>query len=99
MLWFIEGVLSAVEKFAFAQNVLESKKAKYVEGKIFLTDYLPLSSMSNLIPSPLMRTTMAKAFGISDFKFEFPVAGILICLVWSAIFIGGSYWILKKKDW
>lgn len=99
MLWFVEGVLSAIEKFAFARNLLESEKAKYLEGKVFLTDYLPLSSMSNLIPSPLMRTTMAKAFGIIDFKFELPVVGILICLAWSAIFIGGSYWILKKKDW
>lgn len=99
MLWFAEGILSAIEKFTYAQNVLESEKAKYLEGKVFLTDYLPLSSMSNLIPSPLMRTTMAKAFGVDHFDFQFPTLGIVICLIWSTIFIGGSYWILKKKDW
>jgi len=99
MLWFAEGIISAVEKLTYSQNVLESEKAKYLEGKVFFSDYLPLSSMSNLIPSPLMRTTMAKAFGVDHFDFQIPILGIVICLIWSAIFIGGSYWILKKKDW
>ncbi|UQB70029.1 ABC transporter permease [Epilithonimonas zeae] len=98
MIWFVEGILSGIEKFSLMNNVAPKEQGKIMIDHVFLTDYLPLGSMSNLIPSPLVRTNMAKMFGM-EFKFEYPIGSVIACVIWSVIFIGGSYWILKKKDW
>jgi len=98
MIWFVEGVLSGIEKFTLVKNLDQKEQGKIMLNHVFLTDYLPLGSMSNLIPSPLVRTNMAKMFGM-EFKFEYPIDSVVACIIWSLIFISGSYWILKKKDW
>jgi len=98
MIWFVEGILSGIEKFSLMNNVAPKEQGKIMIDHVFLTDYLPLGSMSNLIPSPLVRTNMAKMFGM-EFKFEYPIGSVIACAIWSVIFIAGSYWILKKKDW
>ncbi|MFC4163008.1 ABC transporter permease [Epilithonimonas zeae] len=98
MIWFVEGILSGIEKFSLMNNVAPKEQGKIMIDRVFLTDYLPLGSMSNLIPSPLVRTNMAKMFGM-EFKFEYPIGSVIACVIWSVIFIAGSYWILKKKDW
>lgn len=98
MLWFFEKIVIGVETFGVSKNIKEAEKAKLLKTKIFYSDYLPLESMSSLIPNPLVRTKMAQMIGM-DFKFDYPVYSVIACLVWSLIFIGGSYLILKKKDW
>ena len=98
MIWFVEGVLSGIEKFTLVKNLDQKEQGKIMLNHVFLTDYLPLGSMSNLIPSPLVRTNMAKMFGM-EFKFDYPIHSVVACVIWSMIFIAGSYWILKKKDW
>lgn len=98
MIWFVEGILSGIEKFSLMNNLAPQEQGKIMIDHVFLTDYLPLGSMSNLIPSPLVRTNMAKMFGM-EFKFEYPIGSVIACVIWSVIFIGGSYWILKKKNW
>lgn len=98
MIWFVEKVMIGIETFSVSKNIKDVEASKMLKTKTFFTDYLPLESMSNLIPSPLVRTQMAKMFGM-EFKFEYPIGSVVACLVWSIIFIGGSYWILKKKDW
>ena len=98
MFWFVEGILSGIEKFAFLKNIDPKKQTLEAANHIYLTDYLPLGSMSNLIPNPLVRTKMAQIFGM-EFKFHYPVESVVACIIWSAVFIGGSYLILKKKDW
>jgi len=98
MFWFAEKILIGIETFSIQHNVTELEKAKVLNAKTFYTDYLPLESMSNLIPNPLIRTNMAKLLGM-QFKFEYPTGSVVACLIWSAIFITGSYYILKRKDW
>lgn len=98
MLWFFEKIVIGVETFGVNKNINEAEKAKLLKTKIYYSDYLPLESMSSLIPNPLVRTKMAQMIGM-DFKFDYPVHSVIACLVWSLIFIGGSYLILKKKDW
>lgn len=98
MLWFVEGVVSGIEKYMLLKNVADKEKGKVMLTHDYLTDYLPLESMSRLIPNPLVRTKMAQMIGM-NFQFEYPVASAVSCIIWSLIFIGGSYWILKKKDW
>ena len=98
MFWFAEKILIGIETFSIQHNVTELEKAKVLNAKTFYTDYLPLESMSNLIPNPLIRTNMAKLLGM-QFKFEYPAGSVIACLIWSAIFITGTYYILKRKDW
>lgn len=98
MLWFVEGVVSGIEKYMLLKNVADKEKGKVMLTHDYLTDYLPLESMSRLIPNPLVRTKMAQMIGM-NFQFEYPVASAVSCIIWSLIFVGGSYWILKKKDW
>ncbi len=98
MFWFVEKILIGVETFSIQHNITELEKAKALNAKTFYTDYLPLESMSNLIPNPLVRTNMASLLGI-QFKFEYPWPSVVACFIWSAVFILGSYYILKKKDW
>ena len=98
MLWFFEKIVIGVETFGVNKNINEAEKAKLLKTKIYYSDYLPLESMSSLIPNPLVRTKMAQMIGM-DFKFDYPVYSVIACLVWSLIFIGGSYLILKKKNW
>lgn len=98
MFWFVEKILIGIESFGVMRNINELERAKILNTKTFYTDYLPLESMSNLIPNPLIRTNMAQLLGM-QFKFEYPWASVIVCLVWSLVFVAGSYYILKKKDW
>lgn len=98
MFWFVEGILSGVEKFVLIRNIADKEKGKTLFTQHYITDYLPLESMSRLIPSPLIRTKLAKLLG-AEYKFIYPWESVIACLIWCSIFIFGSYWILKKKDW
>ena len=98
MIWFIEGILSGIEKFTVMKNFDPNHPPKIPVVHTYISDFLPLGSMSNLIPNPIVRTNMAKMFGM-QFKFEYPWESVAACLVWSVVFITGSYYILKKKDW
>jgi len=46
----------------------------------------------------MLRLNMAKMMGLK-YEFTYPTESLIACLVWCAIFIIGSYWILKKRDW
>lgn len=95
---FVEWILRMVEKFSVMKNFDPKDKSTVVLDHNYFTDYLPLESMSNLIPNPLVRTNMAQLLGM-QFKFEYPIGSVIACLIWAALFITGSYYILKKKDW
>ena len=98
MIWFVEKILIFTESFSIQHNVTELERAKALNTNTYYTDYLPLESMSNMIPNPLVRTNMAKLLGM-QFKFEYPVSSVVACVIWSALCVAGSYYILKKEDW
>jgi len=65
--------------------------------------FFPLQSMSNLIDEPFTRLSAVQNLGDQigeDFKFDYAVHWyeILIVLVWTSLFIYGSYALLKKRD-
>ncbi|MBD0779137.1 ABC transporter permease subunit [Maribacter sp. ANRC-HE7] len=68
-----------------------------------IKDFFPLESMSNLIKEPGTRLDAVKALGNqvgAEFSSDYYVHWyeILIVLGWTAIFIYGSYALLKKRD-
>lgn len=98
MINFAEWVLKMIESVLSMKNFDPKDKSTIPINKTYVTDFLPLESMSKLIPNPLVRTKIANMIGV-QFKFEFPWGNVVACIIWSTIFIVGSYWILKKKDW
>ncbi|MET3538273.1 ABC transporter permease [Chryseobacterium limigenitum] len=96
--WIFEVILTAVEVFQKVRGTQELERMKIMKDDFFLTHLLPLESMSSLIPNPMMRLDMAKMMGLK-YEFTYPTESLIACIVWCVIFIFGSYWILKKRDW
>ncbi|SDQ07849.1 ABC-type transport system involved in multi-copper enzyme maturation, permease component [Chryseobacterium soldanellicola] len=94
--WIFEGILKTVERIVTGPNLnLDQAKA---HDSFYFTKLLPLESMSNLIPNPMLRLNMAKMIGLK-YEFHYPTESMIACIIWCGIFIFGSYWILKKRDW
>lgn len=98
LFWMGEGILSAIEVFMKVQGMQGPQRNEVLQNDFFITHLLPLESMSSLIPNPLMRLNMAKMMGMK-YEFHYPTESLIACLVWCVIFIFGSYWILRKRDW
>ncbi|WP_419868281.1 ABC transporter permease [Chryseobacterium sp. CT-SW4] len=96
--WIIEGILTAVETFQKVSGMQGPQRNEVLQNDFFITHLLPLESMSSLIPNPMMRLNMAKMMGLK-YEFHYPTESLIACIIWSILFILGSYWILKKRDW
>ncbi|KUJ52475.1 ABC transporter permease subunit [Chryseobacterium sp. JAH] len=97
-LWVVELIVGGIETFAKVSGMQGPQRNEILQNDFFFSRLLPLESMSSLIPSPVIRLNMAKAMGLK-YEFTYPTESLIACLVWCAIFIVGSYWILKKRDW
>ncbi|WP_395067399.1 ABC transporter permease [Flavobacterium sp.] len=87
-IWFIIECFLVYSNFHFSRNFL---------------DFLPLESMSCLLIEPFSKLSVIKNIGsqigiqnTKDYTVHFTT--ILIVLVWTAIFISLSYFLLKKRD-
>lgn len=96
--WIMESILIGVESFTKLQGLTQQQRLDVAQNSFFFTKLLPLESMSSLIPNPLIRLNLAKMMGLK-YEFTYPTESLIACIVWSVIFIFGSYWILKKRDW
>ncbi|EJL73001.1 ABC transporter permease [Chryseobacterium populi] len=96
--WIGESILTAIETFSKVSGMQGPQRNEVLQNDFFITHLLPLESMSSLIPNPMMRLNMAKMMGLK-YEFHYPTESMIACLVWCVIFIFGSYWILRKRDW
>lgn len=96
--WILESILIGIESFTRLQGLTQQQRIDVSQNSFFFTKLLPLESMSSLIPNPMLRLHLAKMMGLK-YEFTFPTESLIACFVWCAIFIFGSYWILKKRDW
>lgn len=96
--WAVEGILTAVETFQRVSGMQAEQRSEILQNDFFLSHLLPLESMSSLIQNPTMRLNLAKMMGIK-YEFHYPTESLIACLVWCGIFIFGSYWVLRKRDW
>ena len=84
----------------FAKGILHWKFKPHVDD---VMQFFPLEAMANLIKEPFTRLsavkTVMKQVG-EDLSKDFSVQpkDIIIVLIWTAIFIYGSYILLKKRD-
>jgi ABC-type transport system involved in multi-copper enzyme maturation permease subunit len=96
--------------FLFIWNIFEGIVYGLMRWKFFseeiadkIIQFFPLASMSNLIVEPFSRLgaiqSVANQVGegfTKDYSVHF--TNVLIVLVWTAVFVYGSYYILKKRD-
>ncbi|MFV5691836.1 ABC transporter permease [Flavobacterium sp. LT1R49] len=95
LVWnIIEGIAKGILTFKIFPD---SNKASYI------TQFLPLESMSNLIVEPFSRLSIIKSIGnqigmdnSKDYSVHF--SSILIVLCWTFIFTFLSYRLLKNRD-
>lgn len=97
-IWLTERILATIETFIKVQGMQEAQRNEVLQNDFFISNLFPLTSMSNLIPNPILRLNMAKMMGLK-YEFHYPTGSLIACLIWCAIFIFGSYWILRKRDW
>jgi ABC-type transport system involved in multi-copper enzyme maturation permease subunit len=90
LIWVAEGLIRLFINF----------QAKPLD---FIKQFLPLESMSNLIVEPVtkLETVSAAANQLNpEFEKDYSVSitAVIIVLVWTAIFVFGSYKLLQKRD-
>jgi ABC-type transport system involved in multi-copper enzyme maturation permease subunit len=98
--WIIELVLFITEYQS--KNIVEQfdkNGRRITQIPELITNYLPLNSMSSLIQEPFQRIQFVNRITGGSFTFEIPYGSILACIIYSALFIWGSYFLLKKRDW
>ena len=83
--WLVLGLIAWKSSYEIAQKV---------------QDFLPLTSMSNLIKQPFQRVAMTKFPSNTDISYDYAVYfdNIVIVILWTLIFIFLSYKLLKKRD-
>ena len=106
------GILIKKSAFAVGAMLIWSMIEGFAKGMLYwrfkpnvadVMQFFPLEAMSNLIKEPFTRLSavqsVAKQVG-EDLSKDFSVQpkDIIIVLVWTAIFIYGSYILLKKRD-
>ena len=97
--WFAEKIVNGIEKWATMNMFEQSPQA--VINKVVISDYLPLTSMSNIIPIPVARLSTIQALmgQGKDIAAEIPWNHIGMCCIYAVLFGFLSYRVLKKKDW
>lgn len=98
VIWIGEAILGGIEAYTRLTGMQGAQRNEILQNEFFFSKLLPLESMSSLIPNPMLRLNMAKAMGLK-YEFTYPTESLIACLVWCAIFIVASYWILKRRDW
>ncbi|MCY0967975.1 ABC transporter permease [Chryseobacterium wangxinyae] len=98
VIWVGEAIIGGIEAYTKLTGMQGAHRNEVLQNEFFFSKLFPLESMSSLIPNPMMRLNMAKMMGLK-YEFTYPTESLLACLVWCAIFIIGSYWILKRRDW
>jgi ABC-type transport system involved in multi-copper enzyme maturation permease subunit len=93
-------ILSAIEWITYAYLRWEVYKEEAYTFAENISQFFPLMSIYNLIEQPFVRYAMKVSPEEMPFEHNYAVhwQEILIVLVWTSLFIYGSYALLKKRD-
>lgn len=97
--WVIEIVLTIME---YQSRVIEKfdESGRNVTEKIqLLTDYLPLNTMSKLVEEPFQRIRLIESMTGGKYTFEIPYLAVITAIGYSLLFLFGTFYIMKKRDW
>lgn len=96
--WIAESIIGGVEAYSRMSGMDKVARREFLSEGFMFSKLLPLESMSSLVPNPMMRLELAKMMGM-EYHFTYPWLSLAAAMLWTAVFIFGSYWILKKRDW
>lgn len=97
--WVIEIVLTIME---YQSRVIEKfdESGRNVTDKIqLLTDFLPLNTMSKLVEEPFQRIRLIESMTGGKYTFEIPYLAVITAIGYSLLFLYGTFYIMKKRDW
>jgi ABC-2 type transport system permease protein len=97
--WIIEIILLVIEYSSKVVEKFDNQGNRITEKPFLFTDYLPLNSMSNLIEEPFQRIRLVSQLTGGSFEYSIPYGAIIASIIYSTLFIVGSYWLVKRKDW
>ena len=97
--WIVELILLVVEYSSKVVEKFDNQGNRITEVPFIISDYLPLNVMSNLIDEPFQRIQLVSQLTGGSFEYTIPYGAIVASLVYSTLFILGSYWLVKRKDW
>ncbi len=91
--WIFEGIVKIIVKLLVHKYQFHD----------WITQFLPLNAMSNLVKQPFTELNAFKSVVHSTgaqitFDTTIHTAEVIIVLVWTALFLGGSYWLINKRD-
>ena len=99
--WIAEAIIGGLESFVRmigTENSTPAEQMEFAQNNFFFSSILPLESMSALIPNPIIRLKLAEMMNMK-YEFFYPWENLIACFVYIILFVFGSYWILKKRDW
>ncbi len=97
--WVVEIILTVIE---YQSRVIEKfdESGRNVTEKIqLLTDYLPLNTMSKLVEEPFQRIRLIESMTGGKYTFEIPYFAVITSIGYSILFLYGTFYIMKKRDW
>lgn len=97
--WIIEIILIVAEYSSKVVEKFDNQGNRITEKPFLLTEYLPLNSMSSLIEEPFQRIRLVSQLTGGTFEYTIPYGAIVASIIYSTLFIVGSYWLVKRKDW
>jgi ABC-2 type transport system permease protein len=97
--WIVELILLVVEYSSKVVEKFDNQGNRITEVPFIISDYLPLNVMSNLIDEPFQRIQLVSQLTGGSFEYTIPYGAIVASLLYSTLFILGSYWLVKRKDW
>lgn len=92
--WIFESIIIGVLRFLILKDAVTTE---------YISQFLPLESMANLVKQPFTRLNIIQSAANqlqTDVAFDYAVHWyqVIIVLGWTAIFIWGSLTLLKKRD-
>lgn len=97
--WVIEVILTIIEYQSRVIEKFDANGRNITEKVDLITDYLPLNTMSKLVEEPFQRINFIESLTGGKYTFEIPYTTAFSAVVYSLLFLFGTYTVMKKRDW
>ena len=97
--WVIEIVLTIIEYQSKVIEKFDDLGNRTIINPELITDYLPLNTMSKLVEEPFQRIRLIESMTGGKYIFEIPYLAVITAIGYSLLFLYGTFYIMKKRDW
>jgi hypothetical protein len=97
--WVIEIILTIIEYQSKVIEKFDDLGNRTIINPELITDYLPLNTMSKLVEEPFQRIRLIESMTGGKYIFEIPYLAVITAIGYSLLFLYGTFYIMKKRDW